>query len=218
MDRIQRHLDDVGVDFTIPVDDSKLTNNKEWLRDMMVAYRAKFPKKGLVIFIDEMLDYLRSLPHGTDLVLAFGVMRELGEFANMRDGEGNLYGFHFVGGVQEAIFESGSFQFVSESIARVAERFRQLKIARNDVEFVVAERLLKKDPGQLAKVEEHLSKFTSCYETLTPRLEKFKRLFPVHPDFISTFEQIRCVEKRRILDTLSEKMSALLENDVPEDE
>jgi hypothetical protein len=218
VDRLQRHLDAVGVDFSIPESDAGLTNNKEWLRDMMDAYHAKFPDRGLLLVIDEMLDYLRALPHDQDLVLAFGVMRELGEFSNMRDESGALYGFHFIGGVQEAIFESGSFAFASDSIARVAERFRQVKIARSDVEYVVSERLLRKSAGQLARVEEHLAKFTRCYPGLTPRMEAFKRLFPVHPGFIAMFERIRCVEKRRILDTLSEKMKDLLDKDVPEDD
>ena len=151
-------------------------------------------------------------------MLALGFMRELGEFADQRDEKDEPYRFYFIGGVQEAIFDSGRFAFVSDSLGRVAERFKQVKIDRADVKYVISERLLRKTPAQLQQVEAHLNKFSKCYEELTPRIEDFKRMFPVHPDFISIFEKINCVEKRRILDTLSEKMTALLEKEVPEDE
>lgn len=214
---LQGHLNKVGVDYVIPSDDTSITNNKEWMAAMMDAYHAKFPGKGILVIIDEMLDYLRALQEKS-LVLALGVMRELGEFANARDAAGKPYGLHFIGGVQEAIFDSGRFAFVSDSLGRVAERFRQVKIDRADVQYVISERLLKKSAEQMGMVESHLAKFTKCYEDLAPRMGLFKRMFPVHPDFLATFEKMHCVEKRRILDTLSAKMSALLENDVPENE
>lgn len=215
--RLQKHLDDEGVEYTIPTADGEDANNKGWMAEMMKAYKAKFPDRGLLFVLDEMLDYLRSLPE-KELVLALGFMRELGEFADQRDDNDEPYRFYFIGGVQEAIFDSGRFAFVSDSLGRVAERFKQVKIDRTDVKYVIAERLLRKTPVQLQQVEEHLNKFSKCYEELTPRIEDFKRMFPVHPDFVSIFEKINCVEKRRILDTLSEKMTALLEKDVPEDE
>ena len=214
---LQKHLNEIGVDYVIPSDDSGLTNNKEWMAAMMEAFRAKCPGKGILVIIDEMLDYLRALSE-KELVLALGVMRELGEFANARDASGKLYGLHFIGGVQEAIFDSGRFAFVSDSLGRVAERFKQVKIDRADVQFVISERLLKKSDEQKTLVAGHLSKFTTCYEDLAPRMDIFTRMFPVHPDFLATFETMHCVEKRRILDTLSAKMSALLEKDVPANE
>ena len=215
--RLQKHLNDEGVDFTIPTADGEDANNKGWMADMMKAYKEKFPNKGLLFVLDEMLDYLRSLPE-KELVLALGFMRELGEFADQRDENDEPYRFYFIGGVQEAIFDSGRFAFVSDSLGRVAERFKQVKIDRTDVKYVISERLLRKTPAQLQQVEAHLGKFSKCYEELTPRMEDFKRMFPVHPDFVSIFEKINCVEKRRILDTLSGKMTALLEKDVPDDE
>ena len=217
VNRLQKHLNEVGVGFSIPTDDAELTNNKEWMAAMMKAYRVQFPGKGLLFVLDEMLDYLRSL-QSRELVLALGLMREIGEFANMRDDDGEPYRFYFIGGVQEAIFDSGRFAFVSDSLGRVAERFKQVKIDRTDVKFVIAERLLRKSAAQLEKVEAHLAPFAKCYGDLTTRLEDFKRMFPVHPDFVSVFEKISCVEKRRILDTLSAKMTKLLDQDVPDDQ
>lgn len=59
-------------------------------------------------------------------------------------------------GVQEAIFDSLRFSFVADSIRRVKDRFEQILIARKDVKFVVAERLLKKPADQQVKIREYL--------------------------------------------------------------
>ena len=44
-------------------------------------------------------------------------------------------------------------------------------------------------------------------------MEEFVRLFPVHPDYIDTFERVTAVEKREVLKTLSLAMKKLLEQE-----
>ena len=58
------------------------------------------------------------------------------------------------------------------------DRFEQLRIVRQDVAYVVSERLLTKTDEQ-AKIREHLQKFTTLYGGMAERLEEFVRLFPV---------------------------------------
>jgi hypothetical protein len=53
--------------------------------------------------------------------------------------------------LQEAIFDSQRFAFVADQLRPVKGRFEQVLIARNDVKFVVAERLLKKTGYQQSK-------------------------------------------------------------------
>jgi hypothetical protein len=48
-------------------------------------------------------------------------------------------------------------------------------------------------------------------------MDEFVRLFPVHPDYIDTFERVTVVEKREVLKTLSLAMKQLLGHDVPTD-
>ncbi len=93
-------------------------------------------------------------------------------------------------GVQEAIFDSPRFAFVADSICRVKDRFEQILIVRSDVKFVVAERLLKKTPEQQAKIRDYLLPFAKYYGGLNERMDEFVRLFPVHPDYIDTFERV----------------------------
>ena len=49
------------------------------------------------------------------------------------------------------------------------DRFEQMRIAREDVAYVVAQRILKKDSKQQALVREHLQSFTQLYATMKDR-------------------------------------------------
>ena len=197
-----------GISFVIP-SAADITNNKKWLEDMMTAFHAKYPDHGLLFVVDELLDYLRSRKD-MELARDFGFMRELGEVC--RD-----LRFRFIAGLQEALFDSTRFAFVSDSLRRVHERFEQVDIARNDVKFVVAERLLRKTPEQQKQIRSYLEQYAPCYDGMSARMDEFVKMFPVHPDYIDIFERIVSVEKRMVLRTLSVKMSQLLDKDLPED-
>ena len=54
--------------------------------------------------------------------------------------------------------------------------------------------------------------FAKYYGGLNERMDEFVRLFPVHPDYIDTFERVTIAEKREILKTLSKSMENLLDN------
>jgi hypothetical protein len=99
----------------------------------------------------------------------------------------------------------------------VKDRFEQILIARKDVKFVVAERLLKKTADQQVKIREYLTSFAKFYGRMNERMDEFVRLFPVHPDYIDTFERVTAVEKREVLKTLSLAMKKLLGQNVPDD-
>ena len=119
---------------------------------------------------------------------------------------------------KEAIFDSPRFAFVSDSLRRVKDRFEQVLIARSDVKFVVAERLLRKTAEQQANIRAHLTPFAKFYDGMNEKMSEFVRLFPVHPDYIDTFERVTVVEKREVLKTLSMGMKGILSNNVPKDE
>lgn len=205
---LEEHLARMGVAYTFP-DASQVPSNKRAFEEMMAAFHAKFPDHGLLLVVDELLDYLRTRKD-QELILDLNFLREVGEVCkDLR--------FRFMAGVQEAIFDSPRFAFVADSIRRVKDRFEQILIARKDVKFVVAERLLKKTGEQQAKIREYLTPFAKFYGHMNERMEEFVRLFPVHPDYIDTFERVTAVEKREVLKTLSLAMKKLLDQEVPED-
>jgi len=205
---LEMHLAGLGVDYAFPAP-SEVSNNKRPLEQMMAAFNEKYPDQGLLLVVDELLDYLRSRKD-QQLVLDLNFLREVGEVCkDLR--------FRFMAGVQEAIFASSRFAHVTDSIRRVKDRFEQVLIARKDVKYVVAERLLKKTAKQQAQIREYLAPFTKFYSRMNEQLDEYVRLFPIHPDYIDTFERVTAVEKREVLKTFSLAMKQLLDKDVPED-
>ena len=123
----------------------------------MAAFAEVYPDQGVLLVVDEFLEYLRSRKDH-DLVLDLSFLREIGEVTkHLR--------FRFVAGVQEAIFDSSRFQHVADSLRRVKDRFTQVLLARQDVSFVVAERLLKKSADQQDKIRAYLTPFAKFYGT-----------------------------------------------------
>ncbi len=205
---LEAHLSSLGVTYAFPPVD-KVTNNKDAFEAMMAAFQSAFPDHGLLLVVDELLDYLRCRSD-QELMLDLSFLREVGEVC--RD-----LRFRFVAGVQEMLFDNPRFQFVADTIRRVKDRFEQVLIARRDVKYVVSERLLRKTAEQQAQVREHLERFTKFYGNMNERLDEFIQLFPVHADYIDVFEQVGFVEKREVLRTLSGAMKRMLDADVPDD-
>jgi hypothetical protein len=206
---LEEHLRRLGVRYEFPPVD-KITNHKPAFESMMAAFHHKYPDHGLLLVVDELLDYLRSRKD-QELILDLGFLREVGEVCkDLR--------FRFIAGVQEAIFDSPRFSFVAESLRRVKDRFEQILIARKDVKFVVEQRLLRKSAEQQVKIRAHLTKFAKFYGNMNERLDEFVRLFPVHPDYVDTFERIRAAEKREVLKTLSQALKGMLDLPVPQNE
>ncbi|MEC4676635.1 MAG: DUF6079 family protein [Nitrospirota bacterium] len=205
---LEEHLAAMGVSYTFP-SAGDVVNNKRYIEEMMSTFHQEFPDHGLLLVVDELLDYLRTRKD-QELVLDLNFLREIGEVCkDLR--------FRFMAGVQEAIFDSPRFSFVADSIRRVKDRFDQILIARKDVKFVVAERLLRKTGEQQAKIREYLTPFGKFYGHMNERMDEFVRLFPVHPDYIDTFERVTAVEKREVLKTLSMAMKKMLDQDMPDD-
>ncbi len=206
--QLEVFLDKHGVSYTFPPAD-KVTNNKAAFEEMMAAFAEVHPNHGVLLVVDEFLDYLRSR-RDHDLVLDLSFLREIGEVTkHLR--------FRFVAGVQEAIFDSSRFQHVADSLRRVKDRFTQVLLARQDVSFVVAERLLKKSSDQQTKIRAYLTPFAKFYGSMNERMDEYVRLFPVHPDYIGTFERLVFTEKRGALVTLRDQIQAILDDEVPED-
>jgi hypothetical protein len=169
----------IGIAYQFPPM-SEAPNSKDLLVAMMDAFHEKYPDQGLLLVVDELLDFLRSR-RDQELVLDLTFLRELGEACR-------LSRFRFIAGIQESLFDSPRFQFVADSVRRVKDRFEQVRIVREDVAYVVAERLLRKDDRHRALIREHLQRFTPLYGTMAEKVDDFVRLFPVHPVYLETFE------------------------------
>lgn len=199
----------LGVTYQFPPLD-KITNNKRPLQEMMAAFEAAYPDHGLLLVIDELLDFLRTRKD-SQIILDLGFLREMGEFC--RDER-----FRVIAGVQETIFDNPRFAAAQDEVRRVRERFQSFRIAREDVAYVVQRRILRKDAEQKNRIREHLAKFAPAFESLGRDLEAFVEMFPIHPAYLKTFEALTIVEKRRILSSLTEQIRQRLDQDVPQEE
>lgn len=205
---LETFLKSHGINFTFPAED-QVVQNKAALVDMMSRFEEKFAGQGILVVVDELLDYLRSR-RDHDLVHDLSFLREIGEIAkNTR--------FRFVAGVQEAVFDSGRFEHMADSLRRVKDRFQQVLIDRQDISFVVAERLLRKDAAQADAIRAHLEPFARYFGNTAERIDQFVRLFPVHPDYLAVFEKIGFAENRNALTTLSGAIRGILDSEVPKD-
>jgi hypothetical protein len=208
MSELEEHLKKMGIEFKFPPAD-KVVNNKAAFENMMAAFHKKYPDEGLLMVVDELLDYLRGRKDH-DLIMDLGILREVGEVCkDLR--------FRFIAGIQEMLFDNPRFNFVADTVRRVKDRFEQVFIARKDVKFVVSERLLKKTPEQRAQVVDYLTPYVKYYGDMGGRIEEFASLFPIHPDYIDTFDRLTVIEKRNVLNTLSKAMKAILNQDLPKD-
>lgn len=212
-DIIVRELEDflgeLGVAYEFPAQDD-LVNHQPAFEDMMSRFQEAHPEQGLLLVVDEMLDYLAGRKE-QQIINDLGFLREVGEACK-------TLRFRFIAGLQESLFESPRFQFVADRLQRVKDRFEQVRIVRGDVKHVVQERLLKKTADQQVKVREHLDDFAEAFGGMTGRMEEFVKLFPVHPDYIDAFEELTLKEKRGILKTLTREMNDRIDDEVPDDD
>lgn len=207
--KLEGDLKQRGIDYKFPPLE-EVTDNKQYLVEMMGLFEEKYPNKGYLIVVDELLDYLGSRKE-LEIKLDLGFLREIGEVSkNTR--------IRFMAGVQETLFDNPGFSFVAKTILKVKDRFEQIIIKREDISFVVSQRLLQKDNEQKAWIREHLQKFSAMYKNMADRLDEYVNLYPIHPAFLETFEKVFVAEKREVLKTITMKIKDLLEVEVPNEE
>lgn len=198
-----------GIDFEVP-DFDTVRDNKKLIRDMMMAFSAKYPDKGYLIVVDEFLSYLTSRDE-RQIVLDLEFFRALGEMCSKSK-------LRVIFGVQEKIFDNPRFSFVSDTLKHVSDRFTQIVITKEATSYVVSERILKKTPEQKALIRKHLEKFSMLYTGMSSRMDEFVDLFPIHPSYIDVFNKIHLIENRHILKNISMTIRDIFNRDVPENE
>lgn len=209
--QIDLKFKDWGIDYSIAAD-NKQDMYKDKLNRMMAKFEETFPDKGLMIVIDEMLSYLKGRSGSANLNRDLAVIQALGELCDHSK-------FRMVFGVQELIYSSPEFQFAAKMLNQVSQRYRQIEITKQDVQYVTEQRILKKTPEQKDVIRKHLSKFTEFFTDMHANLDEYVNLFPVNPSFFDNFQQIKIGKSQReILKTLSSKFEKIADDEVPEEE
>lgn len=159
--QLQRFLDGMEVDYHF--DSASLKMYSEQLDEMMAAFEEQYPDHGFMLVIDEMLSYLKThaavgqLDHDLQVLQALGQQCAKGRFA-------------FMFGVQEMIYQSKEFAFAAEMLLKVKDRYTDLTIRKEDVSFVVQNRLLRKSDSQKTDIRKHLEKFIPFFSEMHAHL------------------------------------------------
>lgn len=207
--RIENYLGELGIDFSFEGHGALPYYDKIML--MMAEFEEKFPDKGFLIVIDEMLAYLKGRSDANLLNQDLAVLQALGQACDNSK-------FKFMFGVQEMIYHSPEFQFAAQMLQKVNDRYKDIMITKEDVAFIVKNRLLSKNEHQKQKVKDHLDSFLHLFSDMHGRTQDYVELFPVHPSYFENFEKIRIGKSQReILKTLSQQFSRILEEKVPTD-
>jgi hypothetical protein len=207
--QIENYLESQGINFSFDGHGPKPYFDKLIL--MMAEFEDKFPDQGFLIVIDEMLAYLKGRSAADKLNQDLAVLQALGQACDKSK-------FKFIFGVQEMIYHSPEFQFAAEMLQKVNDRYKDIMITKEDVAFIVKNRLLRKDEHQKQKIKSHLDPFLSLFTDMHGRTQDYVELYPVHPSYFENFEKIRIGKSQReILKTLSNQFSEILEQEVPKD-
>ena len=207
MGYVQDDFDRRGISFEAP-EYSSVKSLKTVIQNMMMAFSEKYPDKGYLIVVDELLSYLSSR-NEREIVLDLEFFRARGEMCSKSK-------LRVIFGMQEKIFDNPRFSFVADTLKHVSDRFTQLIITKEATSYVVSERILKKSPEQKALIRKHLEKFCGLYTGMSSRLEEFVDLFPIHPSYIDVFNKIYLIENRHILKNISVTIKEIFNTDVPE--
>lgn len=195
------------VNYSISDDDSPASYSEK-IERMMAAFEEQYPEKGFMLVIDEMLSYLKGRSEPSKLNRDLAVLQALGQMSDRTH-------FRMVFGVQELIYRSPEFQFTKEMLGRVNERYIDLTIQKEDVQFIVQQRLLQKSEHQKVQIRQHLSQFTTMFPNMNNNLDTYVNLFPVHPGYFENFSLIRIGKSQReVLKTLSNKFGSIMDDDV----
>lgn len=205
---VEKKLAEWKVNYRFP-DFSSIANYKDCINEMVSAFSARYPDQGVLIVIDELLEFLKSKDQQA-LYRDLGFFRQLAECC--KDTK-----LRVIVGMQESVFDSPYFKFASDILNKIKDRTQIVSIKKDDIKYVVSERLLKKTADQKARIREYLEKFKPYYPNLDANFEDFVGLFPLHPAYIDSFQRMVRVEKREVLKSVSNELQDAINNDVPED-
>lgn len=195
------------IDYEVP-DLDKVKDNKKLMQDVMMAFNSKYPDKGYLLVVDELLNYLASRT-AHQLVMDLEFLRVLGEMCSKSK-------LRVIFGMQEKLFDNPKFGFVTDTLGHVRDRITEMVIAKEDTYYVVSERILKKTPEQKALIRSHLEQFSELYAGMVNRMDEFVDMFPIHPAYVDIFNKVYLIENRHILKNISVTIREIFDKELPE--
>lgn len=206
-DQVQQqllHKYDVDVE---PVDLDREYDNVKKMQEVVTAVKSQNPEAGLLVIMDEVSDSLKQKPADM-MTYDLNFLRELGQISQSTD-------FVFIGAMQEYVFTNPKYVQEAANIGRVAQRFVDITITKEDVAHVLSERVLNKTTEQRLALQGLLGDYKIYFTNLAERLDRYVDIFPIHPYVIDIFEQLPYFENRGIIGFATSNVKPLLDEPAP---
>ena len=206
-DEVQEQLEE---QYDIEVEEVDLQrdyDNKKAVRRIVSQIKAGDPTLGLVVIVDEISDFLKQKDKA-DMTYDLNFLRELGEVSQDSD-------FLYIGAMQEHVFTNPKYVDQAANIARIAERFTDVTITKEDIAHVLSQRVVGKTANQRTELEMLLEGHQQYFTNLTAEMQTYLDLFPIHPYVISVFEDLPYFEQRGIINFASDNVKAILAEEAP---
>lgn len=182
-------------------------DTKELVEEIMAKIKEKYPTSGLIVIFDEYSDFIKSkLSADQNHDLQF--TRQLAESSKTED-------FILMISMQEHIFSNPEFRDKAELISKIEKRFLKINITSENVEDIIAKRMVSKDQNQVQELKKLFSTMNNRFTNIALEEERYIDLFPVHPYVIDIFSKLTFFENRSILQFVSQAIRKIIEDDFP---
>ena len=179
----------------------------ELIEEILHKIKEKDPNKGLIVIFDEYSEFLKtkeSYKQNKDLQFT----RKVAECSKDQD-------FILMLSMQEHIFSNPAFKDKADEIKKIEERFLKFNITSENVEDIIAKRIVAKDPNQRQQLKILFDEIKDKFDNLSLEEDKFIDLFPIHPYLIEMFSKLTFFENRSILLFVSDETKKILEKEFP---
>lgn len=143
-------------------------------------YRQTYGYDGVLLFIDELSEFLRSKPDPSSFNEDIRFLQYLGELS----AETSLW---IVASLQERIEETGHIH--QDLFNRIKDRYpKRLTLSSRHITSLISKRLILKKPAAEASIKKIYTQLTKDFPGLRVSLDDFTSIYPVHPYTLKMLE------------------------------
>jgi len=182
-------------------------DDKENIKKLVHLVKKENPENGLLVIVDEISDFLSSKPM-EEMKSDLQFLRVIGQMCQEVD-------IMFVGSMQEDVFSSYKFRNVAQEIGRIGERFQNIIIHKDDVEKVIANRIVPKTNAQRHSIEKEMKPFSEKIDQIAKDIDQYVTLFPLTPFLLDMFTELPYFEKRGVIQFAQSELKYILNEKFP---
>lgn len=182
-------------------------DTKELIEEILLKIKEKYPASGLMVIFDEYSDFIKQ-KHSADQNYDLQFTRQLAESSKKQD-------FILMISMQEHIFSNPEYQDKAELISKIEKRFLKIMITSENIEEIIAKRIVRKDQNQIQELKKLFDGLKSRFNNIVAEEDRYIKLFPIHPYIIDVILQLSLFENRSTLQFITQEIKTVMENEFP---